>query len=71
MMRTPFFISGERFRIDDAGGLRGEADVKRDVVRAGDDFIESNQANAVFACDGGGDERIAADDLETETARAA
>ena len=42
--------------------------MERDVVGAGDDFVEGNKADAVFACDGGGNKRIAADDFETEAA---
>ena len=39
-----------------------------DVVGAGNDFVESNEANAVFARNGSGDEWIAANDFKTEAA---
>ena len=56
--------------VDDAGGLRGEADVEGEVVGAGDEFVERDELDAVFAGDGGGDEGIAAEDFKAEAAGA-
>ncbi len=51
-------------------GLRGEADVQREVVGLGEELFEGDQRDAVFAGDGGGDKWIAADDFEAEAAGA-
>ncbi len=44
--------------------------MQSEVVGAGDELVERDQADAVFARHGRGDKRIAADDFEAETARA-
>ena len=59
---------GERLGVDHAGGLRRETDVERDVVRAGKELVERDQANAVFARNRGRHKRIASDDFESEAA---
>ena len=62
---------GEGGGVDDALGLGGEADVEREIVRGRDEFVEVNEADAVFAGDGSGDEGIVADEFHAEGAGAA
>ena len=55
-------------RVDDAGCLRREANVEREVVRPCDKFVERDQLDAGLARYGRGDEGIAADEFEAESA---
>ena len=62
---------GQGFGVDDALGLRGEADVQGEIIGGSEELVHGDEADAVFAGHGGGDKGIAADDFEAETAGAA
>ena len=59
---------GEGAFVDDTGGLGREAHVEREVIRAGDELVDCDETDSVFAGHGGGDKRVAADDLKAESA---
>ena len=61
---------GESLGVDDAVGLRREADVQGEVVGLGEELVERDELDAVFARHGGGDEGIAADEFHAEAAGA-
>ena len=62
---------GEGVGIDEALGLRGEADVEGEVVGRLEDFIDGDEGDVVLASDDWGDEGIVADDFHAEAAGAA
>ena len=70
-MRMPGFMMAMDCLVDEAFGLRGEADVEREVVGALEDVVDRDEGDLVFAGDDRGDEGIVADDLHPKGAGAA
>ena len=62
---------GQRGRIDQALGLRSQADVQGEVVGPAEDLIDGNERHVVLAGDDRRDEGIVADQLHAEGAGAA
>ena len=61
---------GERGGVDDAFGLGREADVEGEVIGESEKLFGGDEADRVFAGDGGGDERVVAEELHAEVAGA-
>ena len=66
-----FFHGGDGGGVDDAFGLRREADMEGDEVGEGEKFFGGDEADGVFAGDGGGDEGIVAEEFHAKLAGAA
>jgi len=66
-----FLHGGEGGGVEDAGGLRGEADVEGEEVGHREELFDGDEADGVFAGDGGGDEGVVAEELHAEVAGAA
>ena len=54
--------------VNDAGGLRRQADVEGEVVRHCEQLLSRNQTNRVFARDRGRDKRVVAEEFHAELA---
>ena len=57
---------GERVLVDEAFGLRREADVQREEVGVGEDFVDGDEGDAVLARDDGSDEGVVAEEVHAE-----
>ena len=57
--------------IDEAFGLRGEADVESEVVGGFEDLVDGDKGDVVLAGDDGGDEGVVADEMHAEAGGAA
>ncbi len=65
-MRTPGFMMAMDVRVDQAFGLRRQADVQREVVGVLEDLVERGEGDAILARDDRRDERVVGDQLHAE-----
>src|ERR1700683_2176672 len=62
---------GEGRGIDDAGRLRGEADVESDVIGERKKLFGGDEENRIFPRDGSGDKGIVSEEFHAKIARTA
>jgi hypothetical protein len=66
-----FLHRGQSGAVDNAVGLRREADVQGEVIGLGKELFSGNEADGVLARDGRRDKRIVAEEFHAEAARTA